>query len=162
MGHLWWDNFWDGGANPSNLIPGGRTLGVPQSLSSHLIHLHLGHFVAQTTSFKSALNPDRLSSTLNASTKKCYKIVLIDVYYRNHFGRIWKNPEGSTQAGIAQIAIASQRALWGTLYPGRFEQIPFELQLSMHNCPKTSPPPKGQSVSGNIASAPIFKYGHRL
>ena len=46
--------------------------------------------------------------------------------------------------GIAQIAIAPpppslKRALWGTLFPDRLEQMPFELQFSLHECPKPSP-----------------------
>ena len=44
-------------------------------------------------------------------------------------------------SGIAQTAIAPpppslKRALWGTLFPGR--QMPFELQFSLHKCPKPS------------------------
>ena len=31
-----------------------------------------------------------------------------------------------------------KRALWGTLFPDRLEQIPFELQFSLHRCPKPS------------------------
>merc|ERR550517_898570 len=52
--------------------------------------------------------------------------------------------------GIAQIAIdpppppppppppSLKRALWGTLFPDRLEQMPFELQFSLHKCPKPS------------------------
>ena len=31
-----------------------------------------------------------------------------------------------------------KRALWGTLFPDRLEQMPFELQFSLHKCPKPS------------------------
>ena len=31
-----------------------------------------------------------------------------------------------------------KRALWGTLFPYRLEQMPFELQFSLHKCPKPS------------------------
>ena len=31
-----------------------------------------------------------------------------------------------------------KRALWGTLFPDWLEQMPFELQFSLHRCPKPS------------------------
>ena len=43
-----------------------------------------------------------------------------------------------------------KRALWGTLFPGRLEQMPFELQFSLHKCPKPSwqgfRPPKNKKM----------------
>ena len=43
-----------------------------------------------------------------------------------------------------------KRALWGTLFPGRFELVPFELQFSQHKCPKPSwqefRPPKNKQM----------------
>ena len=56
--------------------------------------------------------------------------------------------------GIAQIAFdpppSLKRARWGTLFPGRLEQMPFELQFSLHKCPKPSwqgfRPPKNKQM----------------
>ena len=43
-----------------------------------------------------------------------------------------------------------KRALWGTLFPGRLEQMPFGLQFSLHKCPKPSwqgfRPPKNKKM----------------
>ena len=51
--------------------------------------------------------------------------------------------KGRVYLGIAQIAIGPpppslKRALWGTLFLDRLEQMPFELQFSLHKCPKPS------------------------
>ena len=56
--------------------------------------------------------------------------------------------------GIAQIAFdpppSLKRARWGTLFPGRPKQMPFELQFSLHKCPKPSwqgfRPPKNKQM----------------
>ena len=49
--------------------------------------------------------------------------------------------KGALYLGIAQLAIApptlhSNKHTGGTLFPGGFELVPFELHFSLHKCPK--------------------------
>ena len=70
--------------------------------------------------------------------------------------------------GIAQIAIAPppspslKRALWGTLFLDRLEQMPFELQFSLHKCPKPSwqgfrPPQNQANARLNLVNSSLKK-----